>query len=118
GTSGLVVDVDACELVANGDDRSRYGRRRDRDRSLAALIAIVFGTSLLRRSAKLVERAVGAPGFGIEPRGAGNRQHVAMTAALGPVFRRTTPPARLEFGDRCRDGRSVDRLRGRRAGNG
>jgi hypothetical protein len=51
--------------------------------------------ALLRRSAKLVERALQAPRVGAEPFLARKGQHVAVRAE-GSLFRRGAPPARLE----------------------
>src|SRR5260370_42185098 len=62
----------------------------------ATLIAIIQRVALLWRAPKLVELAVGTPGFRIEAR-AGDRQDVPVAAAFWTVFRRTAPAARLEL---------------------
>ena len=53
--------------------------------------------ALAGRAPQLEVLAVRAPGLGLEPRGAGNRHHVAVRAALRPVLWRTTPAARPEL---------------------
>src|SRR5256885_17134114 len=81
-------------------------------RRYTRLIAVFVGRALLRSAAELIEGAVGAPRLRIESARAGNRQHVAMAAALGAVFRRTSPSPRLEFRHGGGERGGVDRLDG------
>src|SRR5262252_6056498 len=79
-----------------------------------ALVPVLVRIPLLGRPAQLVELAIGTPRFGIESGRARHREHVAMTAALGAVFGRTPPAARLESLYGGRFGRNVrGRLRRR-----
>ena len=73
--------------------------RRSAKASAERLIRVFVVRALLGRSAELVERAIRTPGLGVEPRGAGDWQHIAMAAALGAVFGGTPPATRLEACD-------------------
>jgi len=115
------VKAGRLRLRSPRESAQRRSRSRSRDAlrlhesriAQGELVSIVVGTALFRRSAELVEGAVGTPGLGVEACRAGNREHVAVSAALRPVFRRTPPTARLEAADGRRDGRGFHRLRRR-----
>ena len=111
-----MVDVDAFGLVTDRDCGDGCRRGGDGRCDRAALVAVIFRAALFRRAAKLIERAVGAPGFGIEAARAGDRQDVSMAAAFGSVFGRASPPARFEPRDGGRERRRFDRLDARRGG--
>src|SRR5262249_3887999 len=86
---------------------------RDRQSPTSALPVLLFPRiALARRAAEPEVLAVGAPRLGREARGACNRHHVAVCAALRPLVGRAPPAARPELHDGCRRLRGVDRAVG------